>query len=157
MRSDSASRSGYSDPRTAGLLKASGVFSPRFAAGRFEILRWQGYAGEWANGFGDGKPLPGIKFQPGLIGIPPVGTDYPQGIMLKTTYHPFWRTDTGSGAKLSRHPSGLMEVTNLGPGRAALGIEFRPPVWPKFVSLLSVLGILAMALGERAVKKRADS
>ena len=143
-----------SDPRTAALLKASGAFSPRFAAGRFEILRWQGYAGEWASGLGDGKPLAGINFQPGLIDIPLGGADYTQGILLKTSYHPFWRADEGSGARLSPHPSGLMEITNLGPGRPALGIEFRPPVWPKFVSLLALLGILAMALGERAMKKR---
>jgi len=146
-----------SDPRTAGLLKASGAFSPRFAAGRFEILRWQGYAGEWGSRLGDGKPLTGINFQPGLIDIPLGDGDYPQGIMVKTSYHPFWRVDDGSGAILSPHPSGLMEITNLKSGRSFLGIKYRPPVWPKFISLLAVLGIVAMALGERALSKRADS
>jgi hypothetical protein len=145
-----------SDPRTADLLKSSGAFSSRFVAGRFEILRWQGYAGEWAGRFEDGKPLPGIDFQPGRISIPLGGEDYTQGIMVKTSYHPFWRTEPGSAAKLSPHPSGLMVITNLEPERLTLDIEFRPPVWPKFMSLLAVLGIAAMAWGSRAMKKRAD-
>jgi hypothetical protein len=136
-------------------LKASGAFVPLFATGRFEVLHWREYAGEWANRLVDGQAVTGIDFDPGRISIPLGGAAVAQGILLKTSFHPYWRLSPESGAALTPHPSGLMEIKGLQGGMQDLELEFRPPVWPKFVSLLAVLGIVAMALGSRFSRKKA--
>ncbi len=144
-----------SDPRTAGVLKASGGFAPLFASGRFEVMRVVGNQGDWANLFADGTGLEGVDFKSGQIRIPLGDAAHPQGLMVKTTYHPFWRAPDHLGAELSQHPSGLMEIQGLDGLTPVLDLEFRPPVWPRFVSLLAVLGIGLMAWRDRALQKKA--
>lgn len=146
-----------SNPRTAALLKASGAFESLYVSGRFEVLHWLGYAGEWANRFGDGKGVPGVDFEPGRIMIPLGSEAYPEGIMVKATYHPFWRVSGQEQVKLAAHPSGLIEIRKAQAGQGNLELEFVPPVWPRLVSLLAVMAIALMAWRDRFHGKRAGS
>jgi hypothetical protein len=146
-----------SDPRTADILKASGAFGSLFAAGRFEVLQWLGYPGEWANRFGDGKGLSGVDFAPGRIGIPLGGAAFPEGILVKATHHPFWRVSGQAGVTLAQHPSGLIEVQNVQAGQGDLELEFAPPQWPRLVSLFAILAIALMIWRDRTHNKKAGS
>ena len=146
-----------SDPRTADLLKASGAFRSLFRAGRFEVLHWSDYAGAWANRFEDGAGIPGVDFAPGRIAMSLEAADRTTGLLVKSTFHPFWRVTGPAGVAIAQHPSGLIEVRKPEAVTGNLELNYRPPAWPGLISLLAAAAIAFLAWQDRAARNRADS
>ena len=66
-------------------------------------------------------------------------------VLVKSSYHRFWRLAGAPGARLAPTESGLMTVADLPAGEHRVNLEYAPPRWPWLATLLVWLGIVGLA------------
>jgi hypothetical protein len=133
-----------SDPATAKRLLDSTQFEVLHLSGRFRVMRPLQTEPGWAAVLTGGGSVEVPVFEPGRIVID-VRDDYKGGdLLIKTSYHPNWRIEGFTGARLEADDSGLVRVIGLEPGPQRLVLEYGSSTRPRWLSLIGWLGILGL-------------
>ena len=140
-----------SDPRTRQMLETSPEFDPIHRVGRFTVFAVPGVTSEWASSLEPGLVVGVDSFETGRYRL---SVQSPGGrirVFVKSSWHPAWSLEgpPGISLRLEQEPSGLMRIDGAGAGEFNLLLEYRPPRWPLWLSLL---GWIAIAVASKRAR-----
>lgn len=139
-----------SDELTRQQMEASGIFETLCQKGRFTVFHLATIAGEWVSPMKDGATVRVSEFETGRYRFEVRASRPGVGLLVKSSYHPNWRLTAEPGVSLGWDTSGLMRLEGADAGVTEIEIEYRPPVWPTWVSVCGWVGILVVyATGRR--------
>ncbi len=134
------------DPVLGTRLQGAREFRFLTRVGRFSVFELTNSVSEWVVPI-QGDAITNVEeVRTGVIDFRV--SQNPQGatVLVKTSYHPFWRMIGPQKAQLDEGPSGLMQIKWLPPGDHDVSLLYRQPRWPIWVSLAGwvLVGCLAV-------------
>ncbi|UCE01390.1 MAG: hypothetical protein JSW67_08800 [Candidatus Latescibacterota bacterium] len=139
------------DPRMAAGLAGTRLFAPLYRTQSFTILGVQQTLSQWVQVEGSGV-TPHVEYATGQIAIETRSGYGGAPLLVKESYHPFWRLQDESAARIEPSERGLMRITGAAPGAQRLELRYVPPRWPLAVSLVVWIGIVLVALRARRTR-----
>jgi hypothetical protein len=136
------------DPRMAAGLAGTSFFAPLYRAQSFTVLGVQQTVSQWVEVEGSGA-TPHVEYATGQIAIETRSGYSGAPLLVKESYHPFWRLQEQSAARIEPTDRGLMRITGAPPGAQHLALRYAPPRWPTVFSLLVWIGIVLVAFRAR--------
>jgi hypothetical protein len=124
-------------------------FRPLFRAGRFAVLERSGATSAWAEPMSGGTQVRTPSYSAGQIGIETESANPGGAVMVRESYHPFWRVEGSPGVECRPMKSGLIQLAGLPAGTAKIRLSWRVPRLPWVVSGVGWLGILVWFLVRR--------
>jgi hypothetical protein len=140
-----------SDPTLGIQIQRAGFFNLLTRIGRFSVFELRGAVSAWITPIGQEAAVYAVEYRTGAVGCRV--SQNPRGpvLLVKTSFHPFWRLRGLEDARVTEEPSGLMRLKNLPGGDHRIELRYEAPAWPKWVS---VAGWLALALLSFLPRKR---
>lgn len=158
-----------SDPDMARVLSGTPAFQLLHRVGRFSVLRLAGSESEWVSAEPAGAPRHGQPAGSGsgpTSNAPPAGVEAasfevgkvkvrfteggpPGDLLVKVSFHPFWRLEGSANGTLGEDPDGLIRVSRLELRDREITLTYDPPRWPARLSFTAWIGILALGLAAR--------
>lgn len=114
--------------------------------GRFSVFEAEGIASEWAAPLQNDAAVVVREYRPGFVAFSVERNARGARVLVKASYHPFWKLDGPKGARLVEGPSGLIQVLDVPPGDHEITLDYHEPRWPAWVSIAGWLLIGAFAL-----------
>ncbi len=149
MERSNATHLVVSDPFLARVLGRIKRFERLFGAGRFTVFYRRGATSRWAAPLTPALAVRRAANRPGRIKVEVVNRRAGGGVLVKVSAAPGWRLDGPAGARLATARDGLMVVQGLPLGTNSLTLTYRPPGYPRHISMAGWLLIVALALFRR--------
>lgn len=137
-----------SDPAQADALASVEGFRELHRAGRYAVFEVAGATSRWCHPLTAELRTRTIEYEAGDIRIAIRANDPGGALLVKQSFHPFWKAEGTGTATLGAHVSGLLVVAGLGVGQSALRLRWTPPRYPSWISLVgsvALLGTLVVA------------
>jgi hypothetical protein len=140
-----------SDPTLGIQIQRTGSFKLLTRIGRFSVFELQYATSSWVSRFVGTVKTQVDEYKTGRVVIRMSVSTEDAGLLVKTSYHPFWRITKSEDARLTKDPSGLIRLVKLAPDDHRIELSYEAPTWPVWVS---VAGWLALALLSFLPRKR---
>jgi hypothetical protein len=115
-----------------------------YRSGRYAVFELTGVTSTWCHPLAAGLRARATGYAEGDIRIA-IRANQPGGsLLVKESYHPFWKTEGADPATLTAHESGLMVVGGLGAGDSELRLRWEAPAYPPWISLAGLAALLAL-------------
>jgi hypothetical protein len=127
------------DPNLHRLFAGDGRFERLLSEGRYALFALRNAESRWLSGPG----APGARLsrvQPGELTLTLGGSSQP--LVVSESFHPFWRVEPASAARLERSEQGWLQLVPRTQARA-LRLRYEAPHLPRW---LTVVGLAAIAL-----------
>ena len=136
------------------MLETSPEFDPIHRVGRFTVFAVPGVTNEWASSLEPGLVVGVDSFETGRYRLSVQSPGGRIGVFVKSSWHPAWSLEgpPGISLRLEQEPSGLMRIDGAGAGEFNLLLEYRPPRWPLWLSLLGWIAIVVASKRARIEK-----
>jgi len=125
-------------------LLATGGFTQDFRRGRFSVLRLENRGSRWIEPSTAELQVADVGYETGRIVLRTRAVEPGGAVLIKTAFHPYWRVQNGSRARVAPSADGLLMLVEIEPGLHSIALEYRPPRLPK---LLAAAGWLVIVLG----------
>lgn len=138
-------------PHMAHTLRRFGPFQPLFQDGPFVVWRYTQQARRWTLSYTPALKAHTLSFAPGrlkLVITSPGLNDAKHRLLVKVGWHRWWQLKGPKAARLIKDPAThLMLLTHLPKGRHTYELQWRPSLWPSWLSLFGCSLLLALVLG----------
>jgi hypothetical protein len=125
-------------------------FRERFRAGRFAVFEVEGATSRWCQPLSEGLQARTAEYGVGDIGVELSAENAGGRLLVKESFHPFWRVEGNGTERIVPHVSGLTVVEGIGTGESTLRLQWAPPRYPAWISLAGfVLLSAAIAFARR--------
>jgi hypothetical protein len=143
------------EPRTAETFLADDRFVSRHAIGRYQLFERRNAVSRWAAVLDGPGAVSVDRVAPGRMRLHWEGA--PDRVVVKESFHPFWRTEPPGLARLTGDANGMMVVDGfVADGATSLDLVYAPPALPWRVTLAGGCGI-ALLWGVDALLRRRSS
>lgn len=96
----------------------------------------------------------GEEHRPGEIFVPFEAERAGASLLVKESYHPWWKALEPPGVRLLATESGLMQVNDFPAGKGRLHLRWDPPRWPGWITAAGVLGWIVLWAGLGLARRR---
>jgi hypothetical protein len=153
MAATNATHLVVADPTIGIQIQRSGSFKLLTRIGRFSVFELHDAVSAWVSPFGgSGEAAAAVdEYKSGSVAFRVSGKTENAALLVKTSYHPFWKLAGSDSARFAEDASGLIRVSKLSPDDHRIELSYKPPTWPVWVS---AAGWLALALLSFVPRKR---
>jgi hypothetical protein len=141
------------DPGLADALTSVQGFQERFRSGRFAVFELAGASAEWCRPLSEGLRARTAEYRAGDIEVEVNAHSPGATLLVKESFHPFWKVEGTGAERVEAHVSGLMVVKGIGKGKRTLRLRWTPPRYPAWISIAGVLVLLGSMVATRGRKK----
>jgi hypothetical protein len=115
-------------------LERSGEFERIYGNGRFSVFTLKGASSEWIAPLRPSNTVDEVEWRPGHVAFR-LRTEQPRArVVLKTTWHPWWRLEGIPDANLIQSPDGFVGITDIPAGMFRVTVRYTPSPWPTWIS-----------------------
>jgi len=140
-----------STKEAASYFARTGLLNRIKRIGRYSVWRPKSVEG-WINPVGAASEVRDVVWEVGRISFEVSSSEKHPRLLVKTSFHPWWKVEGAPGATLSETDDGLLALDVGSPGRHRVTLRYVPLRWPGLLGSAG-WGILA-AWGVAAVVRR---
>lgn len=138
-----------SNRRSAEWIAKSGKFSELHRIGRYTVFRRTSGSTGYVDGLRPSNRISAVDFHVGRVAFN-VDTEFPRGrVLIKTTWHPWWRLSGIPGGRLIESPEGFLVVDRIPLGNFHVRVWYERSLLPLITSLLGVVVLIGLMIASR--------